>query len=225
MVSLAELVRERARAEVLNQALLLYAIGSAGRPLNKTQIQKMVFHAETVLRDKKLATPSYRFIRWGHGPWSKDIYDDRDALIARGAVAEHNFSWSKGVEVTSEITKHGRTILEAVVAELEHVDGWKDMKAALENAAAFVRTKNASDVREWSHDLELVPDDSDGVSAKIHDMPDLTVILNPKSWGDSRAFDLDTLENLAYTMSMSPQDLEEIDSVLPEPVTVDELFA
>lgn len=222
----AQIVRNDKKLEVLNRAMLLFAIGTMGKPVNKTQLQKLVFCAEEQLREKKLATPGYRFIRWDHGPWSKDIYDDRDALIAQGSVVERRFQWERGIEVTSELSAHGREILEAVVAELAHLPGWEEIRAAMDVAADTVRPMSAAAARQWSHDRQMVPDDPRyAAPVTIHEMDELTTILDPKTWGDTRHFDVDTLENLAYTLSITPEALREIDEVMPEPVTIDELFA
>lgn len=223
-MSIDAIARDERSRETLNRALLLYAIGAVNKPVNQTQLQKLIFHAECELRERNLATPHYVFVRWNHGPWSKDIYDDRDALAATGAVKEQTFRWSCGTERTVEISAHGRAVMDAIVAELAHMPGWGEVREALESAADFVRHQSATKLRDWSHQKVVRPD-SDAVSRSIHDMEDLAVILDPRRWKDSRVIDRDLLENLDYTLSMNAHDLDELDEVMAEPVSIDELFA
>ncbi|MEE9279439.1 MAG: hypothetical protein V3V67_04640 [Myxococcota bacterium] len=84
----------------LDAYLLLSAISQFRGWMLRTRVQKTIFCAEEqALRESLTPFPTFKFFRWNHGPFSKELAQTEDWLV------EHGFVSSSGGPVTTRGTK------------------------------------------------------------------------------------------------------------------------
>jgi len=100
-------------------ALLLKLIGSSGTVTGRTRLQKMVF-----LAGKEKEVPfSYNFSLYYYGPYSSDLQDAVDTLVANELVKEETYPTYGGEEGYSyTLTPLGESVLSQIEGEIEKGD-------------------------------------------------------------------------------------------------------
>ena len=92
-------------------ALLLQLISNSKSVLGRTRLQKMVFLAE-----KEEDTPfSLSFSKYYYGPYSSELQDTIDSMVASELVQEESYSTPTGDEgYKYTLTPHGAALLEQI---------------------------------------------------------------------------------------------------------------
>jgi len=202
-------MRKTTPTDVRNALVLLYVLGLRERGgFGRTELQKLLFKAELELRDK-LATPSYPFIRYNHGPFCGQVFEDAERLEGAGLAVVERERDVLG-EKTTKITQQGRSLRSKLLARLEAVTAWPTVKRAIDDAASFVAARTASELEDWSHELELVPDGGTQ-KERIHDMRRSQLILEPTYWDvDELDVPEDILVDLDYALQLDEAAIAEM---------------
>ena len=97
-----------------------------GEPIEgRTRLQKMVFLLQKELEHREQfvgIVPTYEFIPYDYGPFSRDLYDDLDAMIDQQFVDDAEESLQSGkVKYIYEIEDNGQELVESEAKSLEDV--------------------------------------------------------------------------------------------------------
>lgn len=100
-------------------ALVLQLIEDAGEVAGRTRLQKLVFLAK---REKKVPF-SFDFPLYYYGPYSEELQDMVDVLVANGLVTEEMYATPSGSEgYKYSLTQQGLSTLEQVGNQLAKSD-------------------------------------------------------------------------------------------------------
>lgn len=96
--------------------------------VGRTRLQKMVFLMEQELDDAimdSLQSPDYNFIPYDYGPFSKELYDDLDALEEAGLIEVDEEDMPDGkVKYIYQLTDRGQSWMQ------HQLDGVNNVNAA-----------------------------------------------------------------------------------------------
>ena len=118
---------------------LMYANG--GEPIEgRTRLQKMVFLLQKELRQREhflVTEPGYDFIPYDYGPFSRDLYDDLDAMIDQQFVDDTEEPLRSGkVKYIYEIEGDGQELVES------EAESWEDVSEILQIAREIKQEYN-----------------------------------------------------------------------------------
>lgn len=189
---------------IVDEAILLTLLRQADSPLGRTHLTKAVFKTELDLRHQGAPSPSWHFYRFTHGPFSRELYVDVDALKNKGFVAA-----PQGASI--HLTRRGRYVAEYIHGLLAAASDWQHMTHALSAALRFVKPRTATELKAWSHDLHIVPDRADR-AVRIHDLEPFDDILTPRlrPGRTTVTLDAETMEKIAYNLALTDQDVAQM---------------
>jgi len=113
------------KENTINKLLLIYIIkktNEIGKLQGITKLQKLTYLVENNSNQNKIKSLNYEFIRWYYGPFSKNLYDNFDELMANKIIREEN-SISLG-ELGEKIFNLNKEIFEkndSIMKNIDHI--------------------------------------------------------------------------------------------------------
>ncbi|MFH1978545.1 MAG: hypothetical protein ABIJ92_04425 [Candidatus Aenigmatarchaeota archaeon] len=177
--------------KIVDRSFLLYLLSKAQEAkaeLGRTLLQKFVFATEVTTKGKGGGGLNYYIYKWKHGPFSKELAQDREVLLKNNLITDSN-----------ELTKEGHKILSYINPIVD-----KDSES---KAVISVITKTLSG-RSLSHILEIIYksdfDLPNGKRMKIKTIPEGTPMIFRSEERDVKnrsLFTESTIETLAIMMN------------------------
>jgi hypothetical protein len=183
----------------LDRFLLLYQQASLkrrGQIWGDLQMHKIAFLAESdAVLDRKLATPSFEFIRYTMGPWSKELAQEATALQSIGLLSAGRHPSNRALQL---------------------VDRWKPalepwLRPALEATDAVVASKGTWNGTRLKEHVYTLPASRYGLPYQtVADVQQRDVFLAPKDTPELQRPDLpdEVLLKLAIDLSTTAEELE-----------------
>jgi uncharacterized protein YwgA len=158
-----------ANERALDLALLAYILNGAAPFYGRLKLQKTTFLVEHNLREHNLTGPRFRFYRYDHGPFSKDLLDAYELLQSRGLAPRYGIG----------LTKRGTVLAEFVEAMKEVPQNRKPFDE-IDAVLRKCRDRNGTDLKEQLYEMIVRPEhESKGM--KIRDISAGTDLVAPTS--------------------------------------------
>ncbi|HEV8714201.1 MAG TPA: hypothetical protein VGX03_15410 [Candidatus Binatia bacterium] len=187
---------------ILDSVLLLYLLDGAGEIRGNLKTQKTTFLAELALREQGLHGPHFGFFRYKNGPFSKDLAQTYDRLVAGGFLAPE----------TAKPTERGQFLLGLAFPQLREQN--EAVFASMDETLAIYRAWNGRQLMEHVYSLTVEPDGWPGMRLPVEKIPMHMDILVPPPGG--LEVDNDTLALVLEELSITQEEIEEAERDWPE---------
>lgn len=180
----------------VEKAVLLYAL-SRLRAQGRLKVQKGLFTAWYSLRLKGEPAPAYSFVRHHYGPYSQEVWNDCDDLVAKGLL----------YSTLPQPTERGRFVAEIAGRALTRRKANREAMADMDQCLEWCRKRTGEELKERIYQMRVVPDGLPDQTMRIADIPKGVLILDhPASTLEISASDTQVL---AEQLAVTPAELAE----------------
>lgn len=182
--------------------LLLLRLLSEFEPANRTALHKVLFFTELSSIQNNFCSPSFKYYRHKHGPYSTHLDNALDDLDEAGWIRRP----------TLQMTERGTEVTDMFWDDIAATPDNREVTSIMYRMGNKYGSMNSDQVKEEAYEVSLNPvDDSISEAKKVRELPKSTDILDPlRQVVHPREFEIssDTLEQLHYLLNVTEKDIE-----------------
>ena len=122
------------------------------QPKGKTQFQKVMFFAERELVEAGICFPTFKYFRYHHGPFSKELEVALSQLRQR--------KYARADEKSAKLTNDGETLAEELTSQIPETPTNQKILGTIGDWIEKLRGKNFRELETLAYNTEIRPLDA-----------------------------------------------------------------